>query len=108
MIYEGKNKVLYLMLNQALYGTLMAALFWYELLTETLLKNGFKLNPYDFYIAITSLIKKMASTVTNLLVTIVSIFLFVVIAMLRTNTWFWLDLLITYTIHSMYLCGSSP
>ena len=39
------------MLNQALHGTLTAALFWCELLTETLLKNGFKLNPYDFCVA---------------------------------------------------------
>ena len=36
--YEGKNKVIYLMLNQAMCGTLMATLLWHELLTKTLLK----------------------------------------------------------------------
>ena len=49
--YEGKNKVIYLMLNQAMHGTLTAALLWYELLTKTLIKNSFKLNPCDLCVA---------------------------------------------------------
>ena len=48
---EGKNKVIYLMLDHALYGTLTAAIRWYELLTSTLVEHGFKLNPYDFCVA---------------------------------------------------------
>jgi len=47
---EGKNRVLYLMLSKALYGTLTAAILWYEILTDTLLADGFKLNPYNLCI----------------------------------------------------------
>ena len=48
---EGKNRVLYLMLSKALYRTLTAAILWYEILTDTLLVDGFKLNPYDLCVA---------------------------------------------------------
>jgi len=49
--YEGKNKVIYFMLDRALYGTLTAAVFWYKLLTTTLMDQGFKLKPYDYCMA---------------------------------------------------------
>ena len=51
IVMENGKKVLYLMLNHALYGTVRAALLWYNLLTSTLLKMGFKLNPYDLCVA---------------------------------------------------------
>ena len=51
VITEGKNKVLFLILSKALYRTLKAAILWYKTLTDTLLVDGFKLNPYDLCIA---------------------------------------------------------
>ena len=30
-----------------MYGTLTAPILWYQLFTNTLLENGFTLNPYD-------------------------------------------------------------
>jgi len=39
------------MLNQVLCRTLTAALLWHELLTTTLLNNGFRLNSYDSCVA---------------------------------------------------------
>jgi len=44
---ENGKPVLYVRLLKAMYGTLKAALLWYELLSETLTKEGFVLNPYD-------------------------------------------------------------
>jgi len=44
-ILEGRNKLLYLILSKALYDTVRALLLWYNLLTETLIGLGFKLNP---------------------------------------------------------------
>ena len=54
---EGKNRVLYLILSKVLCNILTAALFWYELLTTTLIKNGFKLNSYDLC-TVNSIIKE--------------------------------------------------
>lgn len=48
--YEGKNKnkpVIYTELSKALYGTLQAALLFWENLTEFLASQGYKPNPYD-------------------------------------------------------------
>ena len=49
--YENGKKVLYLQLLKALYGTLRAALLWYELYVSKLQGLGFKLNPYDLCVA---------------------------------------------------------
>ena len=35
----------------ALYGCVQSALLWYNLFTNTLVQMGFKLNPYDLYVA---------------------------------------------------------
>ena len=43
---KGK-KVLYVRLLKALYGCIQSALLWYELLKDTLEKEGFVVNPYD-------------------------------------------------------------
>ena len=49
---NGKNlKVLYLKVIRAMYGCIEAALQWYKLFTEVLLKEGYELNPYDKCIA---------------------------------------------------------
>jgi hypothetical protein len=45
--YEGKNKVLYVELLKALYGTLRAARLFWEKLTGKLIEWGFTMNPYD-------------------------------------------------------------
>ena len=42
----GKKK-LYVRLLKALYGCIQSALLWWKLLTDTLEKDGFKVNPYD-------------------------------------------------------------
>lgn len=47
VVQEGKHKVLYMQLHKALYGTIKAAILWYETFVETLEGEGFKLNPYD-------------------------------------------------------------
>jgi hypothetical protein len=49
---EGKNQVLYVELNKALYGTLQAALLFWKNLTGFLIKElGFVLNKYDRCVA---------------------------------------------------------
>ena len=45
--YEGKQKVLYVELLKALYGTLRAAHLFWEKLSGKLLEWGFEPNPYD-------------------------------------------------------------
>ena len=47
IVIEDGREVLYVRLLKAMYGTLKAALLWYQLLSETLIKEGFKINPYD-------------------------------------------------------------
>jgi len=49
--YEKGKPVLYVKLNKALYGTLQAALLFWQDLTSALSKWGFKLNPYDQCVA---------------------------------------------------------
>jgi len=49
--YEGKNKVLYVELLKALYGTLRASRLFWEKLSGKLLEWGFTLNPYDSCVA---------------------------------------------------------
>ena len=51
VIYEGKNKILYVRVLTALYGCLESALLWYELYSPTLVEMGFALNPYDMCVA---------------------------------------------------------
>ena len=48
---ESGRKVIYLQLLEALYGTLRAALLWYELYSTKLQGMGFELNPYDTCVA---------------------------------------------------------
>jgi Reverse transcriptase (RNA-dependent DNA polymerase) len=45
--YEGKEKVLYVELLKALYGTMRAARLFWEKLSRKLLDEGFEANPYD-------------------------------------------------------------
>jgi hypothetical protein len=49
--YENGKKVLYVQILRALYGMIESALLWYNLYTEVLLKEGFKINPYDCCVA---------------------------------------------------------
>ena len=51
VIYENGKKVLYLEVLQAIYGCIESALRWYELYSETLIKEGFIINPYDKCVA---------------------------------------------------------
>ena len=44
---ENGKEVIYVQLKKALYGTLQAALLFWEDLTEFLFGEGYKLNPYD-------------------------------------------------------------
>ena len=45
------NKISNLDLIRAIYGCIQSSLLWYELYTETLMKEGFVLNSYDKCIA---------------------------------------------------------
>jgi len=47
VVIENGKKGLYLQLLKALYGCVQSAQLWYDLLTNTLVRMGFKLNPYD-------------------------------------------------------------
>jgi hypothetical protein len=47
VVYEGKEKVMYVELLKALYGTLRASRLFWEKLTGKLLEWGFVPNPYD-------------------------------------------------------------
>jgi hypothetical protein len=48
VVMEGKVKVLYVRLDKAMYGCVKSAfLLWYDLLSTSLQKMGFELNPYD-------------------------------------------------------------
>jgi Reverse transcriptase (RNA-dependent DNA polymerase) len=47
VVNENNNKVLYVQLLKALYGTLQAALLFYKKLKKDLEGIGFKTNPYD-------------------------------------------------------------
>lgn len=47
MVKENGKSVIYVTLKKALYGTLQAALLFWQSLTETLEEMGFKANPYD-------------------------------------------------------------
>ena len=44
---KSGKKLLYVRLLKALYGCVQSALLWWNLLTETLEKEGFVVNPYD-------------------------------------------------------------
>jgi hypothetical protein len=51
VLNEGKTKVLYMRCNKAIYGCVVSGMLWYELFSQTLEKNGFTINPYDFCVA---------------------------------------------------------
>ena len=51
MVYENREKILYLKVLQAIYGCIESALFWYNLFSSTLEKMGFEINPYDKCVA---------------------------------------------------------
>jgi hypothetical protein len=48
---ENGRDVIYVILTKALYGTLQAALLFWQNLSTALKKLGFKINPYDFCVA---------------------------------------------------------
>ena len=48
---EHGRKVLYVQILRALYGCIRSGLLWYNLFTETLKGQGFKLNEYDSCVA---------------------------------------------------------
>ena len=51
MVYKNKRKVIYVVVDKALYGMLQAALLWYEKFRSDLEGIGFKFNPYNPCIA---------------------------------------------------------
>ena len=48
---KNEKKVLYLRVLRALYRCLESALLWYDLYSSTLVKHGFKINPYNRCVA---------------------------------------------------------
>ena len=48
---ENGRDVIYVILTKALYGTLQAALLFWQNLSTALKKLGFKITPYDFCVA---------------------------------------------------------
>lgn len=51
MVGEPGKEVIYVQLKKALYGTLQAALLFWQDLTSKLVKWGFEINPYDTCVA---------------------------------------------------------
>ena len=51
VVYERGEKVIYVLLLKALYGTLVAAQSFYKKLRKDLESIGFKTNPYDSCVA---------------------------------------------------------
>ena len=51
VIYKNSKKVLYMEVLQAIYGCIESALRWYELFSETLVKEGWEINHYDKCVA---------------------------------------------------------
>jgi hypothetical protein len=51
VVNENGKDVIYVILAKALYGTLQAALLFWQNLSAQLEKWGFKINPYDFCVA---------------------------------------------------------
>ena len=51
VLVEKGTKVLYLKVLRAIYGCIKSALLWYNLFTEILSKEGYKVNPYDCCVA---------------------------------------------------------
>ena len=49
--HENGKDVIYVILTKALYGTLQAALLFWQNLSTELKKWGFEINPYDFCVA---------------------------------------------------------
>ena len=63
VIKEGDNKNLYLVLIKSSCGTAKAVLRWWNLLTDTLIKYGFKLNPCDLH-ASNAIVKENQCAIT--------------------------------------------
>jgi hypothetical protein len=51
VVQENGKDVIYVILKKALYGTLQAALLFWQNLSAQLQKWGFEINPYDFCVA---------------------------------------------------------
>jgi hypothetical protein len=51
VVKENGKDVIYVILTKALYGTLQAALLFWQNLSGELTKWGFEINPYDFCVA---------------------------------------------------------
>jgi hypothetical protein len=51
VVKENGKDVIYVILKKALYGTLQAALLFWQNLSTQLIKWGFEINPYDFCVA---------------------------------------------------------
>ena len=50
-VTKSGKKILYVQLIKALYGCIQSAMLWWKLLTSTLIKEGFTVNPFDQCIA---------------------------------------------------------
>ena len=50
MTKDGK-KLLYVHLKRALYGCIQSAMLWWTMLKDTLIEQGFVLNPYNSCVA---------------------------------------------------------
>ena len=51
MTKKFNKKALCLVLNKALYGYVQSALLWHKMFSTTIIKTGFKLNPFDLCVA---------------------------------------------------------
>jgi hypothetical protein len=47
VVYEGKDKVLYVKMLKAIYGMLQSSLLYYKKFRKDIESIGFEVNPYD-------------------------------------------------------------
>ena len=47
VVYEGRSKILYVVMEKALYGMLQSSMLYYKKFRKDLESIGFKVNPYD-------------------------------------------------------------
>ena len=63
VLYEGKNKILYVKMKKALYGMLQSSLLYYKKFRKDLEGIGFVVNPYNPCVA-NRIINRSQHTVT--------------------------------------------
>ena len=63
VVTKGKRKIIYLMLNQALYKCVQSALLWYRYLVNVLIDMGFEINLHNLFVANSTIENKQCTMI---------------------------------------------